>query len=88
MILLDWFEVDLGFTELSFIQIDLFIDLVCVLCLYAHACACAYEYVRVHMFACLGVQRSEGMCCQQIHIHVIYAYKHAGALTRDARIFL
>jgi len=25
--LLDWFEVDLGFTELSFIQIDL-----CVLC--------------------------------------------------------
>jgi len=26
--LLDWFEVDLGFTELSFIQIDL-----CVLCL-------------------------------------------------------
>ena len=32
--LLDWFEVDLGFTELSFIQIDL-----CVLCvsvLYSH----------------------------------------------------
>ena len=26
-VLLDWFEVDLGFTELSFIQIDL-----CVLC--------------------------------------------------------
>ena len=26
--LLDWFEVDLGFTELSFIQIDL-----CVLCI-------------------------------------------------------
>jgi len=28
--LLDWFEVDLGFTELSFIQIDL-----CVLCVFA-----------------------------------------------------
>ena len=27
--LLDWFEVDLGFTELSFIQIDL-----CVLCVF------------------------------------------------------
>ena len=27
--LLDWFEVDLGFTELSFIQID-----VCVLCVF------------------------------------------------------
>jgi len=29
--LLDWFEVDLGFTELSFIQIDLCV--LCVLCL-------------------------------------------------------
>ena len=29
--LLDWFEADLGFTELSFIQIDL-----CVLCVLSH----------------------------------------------------
>ena len=28
--LLDWFKVDLGFTELSFIQLDL-----CVLCVFA-----------------------------------------------------
>jgi len=29
--LLDWFEVDLGFTELLFIQIDL-----CVMCVFAN----------------------------------------------------
>jgi len=32
--LLDWFEVDLGFTELLFIQIDLCI--MCVFVLYSH----------------------------------------------------
>ena len=31
--LLDWFQVDLGFTELSFIQIDL-----CVLCVFVLYC--------------------------------------------------
>ena len=33
---LDWFEVDLGFTELLFIQIDL-----CVMCVFMHTlCLC------------------------------------------------
>ena len=35
--LLDWFEVDLGFTELLFIQIDL-----CVMCLFVlYVCFCS-----------------------------------------------
>ena len=34
--LLDWFEVDLGFTELSFIQIDLCV--LCVFVLYSRGC--------------------------------------------------
>ena len=38
--LLDWFEVDLGFTELSFIQIDL-----CVLCVFV-------LYPRVSLSSC------------------------------------
>jgi len=38
--LLDWFEVDLGFTELSFIQIDL-----CVLCVFV-------LYSRVSLSSC------------------------------------
>ena len=38
--LLDWFEVDLGFTELSFIQIDL-----CVLCAFV-------LYSRVSLSSC------------------------------------
>jgi len=38
--LLDWFEVDLGFTELSFIQIDL-----CVLCVFV-------LYPRVSLSTC------------------------------------
>ena len=38
--LLDWFEVDFGFTELSFIQIDL-----CVLCVFV-------LYSRVSLSSC------------------------------------
>ena len=42
--LLDWFEVDLGFTELSFIQIDL-----CVLC-------DIFLYSRVSLSSCAFVE--------------------------------
>jgi len=46
--LLDWFEVDLGFTELSFIQIDL-----CVLCVFRSAS-------RVPPFGCRASATSSG----------------------------
>jgi len=42
--LLDWFEVDLGFTELLFIQIDLCV--VCVFC--ALLCGCFVDASFVH----------------------------------------
>jgi len=37
--LLDWFEVDLGFTELLFIQIDL-----CVMGVFEEMGVCGYHY--------------------------------------------
>jgi len=44
--LLDWFEVELGFTELLFIQIDL-----CVMCVY-HALICkVYASQITHLYA-------------------------------------
>jgi len=55
--LLDWFEVDLGFTELSFIQIDL-----CVLCVFdtyhSHAYTrmyIMYIYIYTYMYAYIYV---------------------------------
>jgi len=52
--LLDWFEVDLGFTELSFIQIDL-----CVLCVFdtqvPFRARCVDFFVRVGKGVCVCV---------------------------------
>ena len=42
--LLDWFEVDLGFTELLFIQIDL-----CALCVFARYTSVFAVYVNIYM---------------------------------------
>jgi len=44
--LLDWFEVDLGFTELLFIQIDL-----CVMCVFAYDNTHTHAYDNTHTHA-------------------------------------
>jgi len=73
--LLDWFEVDLGFTEILFIQVDL-----CVTCICIHgylngieaptvprapahspACACCGA-ARAHRVSC-SVLQSGAVCC-------------------------
>jgi len=62
--LLDWFEVDLGFTELSFIQIDL-----CVLCV--ATCGCYRAFSRVFFVCCntgqsflwMKKNRAFSVCC-------------------------
>ena len=59
--LLDWFEVDLGFTELSFIQIDL-----CVLCMYRSPALYTYTVTR-HIFqSCIHTQ---SLHTQSLHMH-------------------
>ena len=57
----NWFEVDLGFTELSFIQIDL-----CVLCLYRSPALYTYT-VTGHIFqSCIHTQ---SLHTQSLHMH-------------------
>jgi len=70
--LLDWFEVDLGFSELSFIQIDL-----CVLCVsFAYVHIFVYTCIRVHLY--IYIERYTYIC-MHIYIYVymyVYIYRY------------
>jgi len=50
--LLDWFEVDLGFTELSFIQIDL--CSLCVFVLYSRVSLSSCSFTRHYVYEYIG----------------------------------
>ena len=60
--LLDWFEVDLGFTELLFIEIDL-----CVMCVFcALLWGCVFCALRTKDFSCMGWLRLVGSLKLQV----------------------
>ena len=69
--LLDWFEVDLGFTELLFIQIDL-----CVLCVFV-LYSPIYAYMIVCMYACMPLYVCMYVCmpiCMYVRMHSLYMH--------------
>ena len=71
--LLDWFEVDLGFTELSFIQIDL-----CVPCDFVFYSDIVSDFARFHKFLCDTTQ----FVCLNIcsYIFVLYSLSSCPSL--------
>ena len=83
--LLDWFEVDLVFTELSFIQIDLCVlcVLYCIHCICCIYCMCIYIYI--YIFVYKHVSRQKGLVFKQKEIcmstketFLLYMYIYVG----------
>jgi len=68
--LLDWFEVDLGFTELSFIQIDLCVLCVFVLCSRVSLSSCPFLDILHCLPRAVGVPLESALDQSALNRHV------------------